>query len=159
MIRSHVMTRDIRKIVPHSKLLFDVGAGVRPCPVPADKRVIIEPHWEYVEVLKDNGYEVWQGTALDMLPKVPAKATVLLLDVIEHMTRLEGEAVLRLLDRFKRVVLYTPDGFMPQEPVGDEPDPWGYDGWAWQKHRSGWTVEDFEGWTVTRWGRGLLCYR
>lgn len=153
------MTRDVQKIVPYSRLLFDVGAGVRPCLVPCGKRIIIEPHWEYVEVLKENGYEVWQGTAAERLPEVPPEATVLILDVIEHMTRLEGEAILKLLNRFKRVVLYTPDGFMPQEPKGDEKDPWGYNGWEWQRHRSGWTAKDFPDWTVTRWGRGLLCYR
>lgn len=159
-IRNHLMKTSIEQIVPHSELLFDIGSGVRPCLIPADKRVLIEPHGEYVEVLKKNGYDVWQGTIQELLPKVPSKATVLFLDVLEHLTRLEGEAILKLLERFKRVVLSTPDGFMPQEPKEEgEKDPWGYDGWKWQKHVSGWRREDFQGWTVTRWGKLLLCYR
>lgn len=158
-IRNHLMKTSIEQIVPHSELLFDIGAGVRPCLIPADKRVLIEPHDEYVEVLEKHDYDVWQGTIQELLPKVPSEATVLFLDVLEHIPRLEGEAILEALKRFKRVVLATPNGFLPQEQHEDEKDPWGYDGWKWQTHVSAWRAEDFKGWKVSRWGKNLLCYR
>lgn len=155
----HSLKRTILKTIGFSDILVDVGAGVRPCLLPCRKRILIEPHYEYVEVLKNHGYEVWQGTALERLPEAPREATVLCLDVIEHMTRLEGDALLKLLRGFKRAVIYTPDGFVEQET-----DEWGYKGEFWQKHRSGWEREDFPDWDVYRihhpdGSRGLLCYR
>ncbi len=55
-------------------------------------------------------------------------------DLIEH---LEPAAGLRLLDDMeaiarKRVMIFTPNGFLPQEP---------YDGNEFQRHLSGWTPE------------------
>lgn len=159
MIRNHLMRTSIEQIVPHSELLFDIGAGVRPCLVPATKRILIEPHQEYVDILEENGYEVWQGTIQEMLPKVPSEATVLFLDVLEHIEREEAEGVLSDLERFERVVLCTPDGFKEQKQHEDEKDPWGHNGWKWQTHVSGWRAKDFPNWKVSKWAHNLLCYR
>lgn len=63
------------------------------------------------------------------------------LDVIEHLERPAGEALLSEMARIarRRVVVYTPRGFRPQE--SDDP---------LQVHRSGWWPEDFlsRGFTV-----------
>lgn len=68
---------------------------------------------------------------------------VVALDVIEHLPMDEGHELLTAMERIatKRVIVYTPNGFVPQPPAPGNPH---------QKHLSGWTVEDFEkrGYTV-----------
>ncbi len=48
--------------------------------------------------------------------------------------------------------MFTPLGFTEQDAPENEKDPWGHGGgFEWQRHRSGWTPEDFpaeQGWTV-----------
>lgn len=58
------------------------------------------------------------------------------LDLIEHLEREKGETLIREMERITRqkVILFTPNGFLPQS---------GYNGNPWQVHRSGWTVADF----------------
>jgi hypothetical protein len=57
------------------------------------------------------------------------------LDVVEHLEKPEGFRMLGEMKRVskRRVVVMTPNGFLPQE--GDEN--------PWQRHRSGWTVDEF----------------
>jgi hypothetical protein len=68
---------------------------------------------------------------------------VVALDVLEHFDRDEGWARLAEWEDVarKRVVILTPNGFVPQE-ARENP---------WQEHRSGWTVGDFRqrGYVVT----------
>ncbi|TQF16597.1 class I SAM-dependent methyltransferase [Myxococcus llanfairpwllgwyngyllgogerychwyrndrobwllllantysiliogogogochensis] len=69
---------------------------------------------------------------------------VIALDVIEHFEKPEGYRLLEMMESLarKRVVIFTPNGFLPQ-------DEW--DNNVHQVHRSGWEVYDFElrGYRVT----------
>ncbi|MFY1826757.1 class I SAM-dependent methyltransferase [Myxococcus fulvus] len=69
---------------------------------------------------------------------------VIALDVIEHFDKPEGYQLLEMMESLarKRVVIFTPNGFLPQ-------DEW--DNNVHQVHRSGWEVYDFElrGYRVT----------
>ncbi len=58
------------------------------------------------------------------------------LDVIEHFAKEDGTRLLDAMERVarKRVVVFTPNGFLPQ-PRADDAD--------LQEHISGWTVDDF----------------
>jgi SAM-dependent methyltransferase len=60
---------------------------------------------------------------------------VLSIDVIEHLTREAGLELLRTLEGIarKRVVIFTPNGFLPQPATADN---------AHQEHISGWTAEE-----------------
>lgn len=60
---------------------------------------------------------------------------VVALDVIEHLTREESVQLLEAMERIasKRVIVFTPNGFLPQAPTQSNPH---------QEHRSGWTVDD-----------------
>jgi hypothetical protein len=62
---------------------------------------------------------------------------VVALDLIEHLSRSEGVKLLDALETIasKRVVVFTPNGFLAQPPAPDNP---------YQEHVSGWTVDDFE---------------
>ena len=131
--------------------VLDVGAGIRPMawykPV---RHVCVEPYAPYVEVLRWSGFEVLALTARECMALLGMTGeqfgAVYLLDVIEHMEKDEGQRVLALAQQVAtaQVVVYTPDGFKEQTS-----DVWGYGGHEWQTHRSGWTREDFPGWTVT----------
>ena len=76
-------------------------------------------------------------------------------DVIEHIDRDIAEKCLEQLMRIvkQQIILFTPLGYMAQDPdeANANTDPWGMGGMEWQKHRSGWTPDDFpsqDGWTV-----------
>ena len=131
--------------------VLDVGAGVRPMRwyIP-ERHVCLEPYEPYATVLRGAGFEVLPETALEGLQRLVDTLgkfeAVYLLDVIEHMEKEEGQRVVNLAQQLAatQVVVYTPDGFKAQTT-----DNWGYEGHEWQTHRSGWTPDDFPGWTVT----------
>jgi|APSaa5957512535_1039671.scaffolds.fasta_scaffold14514_3 hypothetical protein len=62
---------------------------------------------------------------------------VLASDVIEHFEKEDGWKLLEHMEKIasKRVIIYTPNGFLPQ---GE------YDNNAWQVHKSGWEIEEME---------------
>jgi SAM-dependent methyltransferase len=61
---------------------------------------------------------------------------VVAFDLIEHLDRDDGFELLRTMERIarRRVVVFTPNGFLPQCGSADN---------ALQHHRSGWTAQDF----------------
>lgn len=140
---------------PHIRsagVLLDVGPGVRPQSfVDCEYPICIEPHFEYCAELVRAGFRVLHGTAprsVRLLAGVGIPVdTVVMLDVIEHMARDDGlEAIRSACDIAReQVIVFTPLGFMPQDG-GEEADAWGMQGQHWQRHRSGWTPEDFPGW-------------
>lgn len=134
----------------HSDYVLDVGAGIRPQTLMKAKiHACIEPHDEYAKWLKDNGYYVLESTALDVLPKMHELDTVIMLDVIEHMTKEEGLEVIRLCrEKAKQIVIFTPLGFCKQAYEDGDKDAWGMNGTKWQTHRSGWEPSEFAGWTI-----------
>lgn len=62
---------------------------------------------------------------------------VLGIDVIEHFDKDQGRALIRDMERIatRRVVLLTPNGFLPQEA---------HSGNLYQKHLSGWSVREMQ---------------
>ena len=89
--------------------------------------------------LKNNG-NLYSGLILaDVLTFPIVKKSVdaaVSLDVIEHLERADGERMIEAMETLARksIIIYTPNGFLPQKASADNP---------WQLHRSGWTVEDF----------------
>jgi predicted TPR repeat methyltransferase len=79
---------------------------------------------------------------------------VVALDVLEHVSRQEGIALLKKMEMWakKKVIIHTPNGYLHQE---------GYDENPLQEHKSGWIANDFtqKGFTVIgmdglKWLRG-----
>jgi 2-polyprenyl-3-methyl-5-hydroxy-6-metoxy-1,4-benzoquinol methylase len=66
----------------------------------------------------------------------PRYDCVVALDVIEHFEKARGFEFLRVLERLakRRVIIFTPNGFLPQDA---------YDGNEFQRHLSGWWPTEF----------------
>jgi hypothetical protein len=77
------------------------------------------------------------GSVLQVASLFPPRSfdAVVALDVIEHLPKHEGDGFLRQLETIARrkVVVFTPNGFLPQGAVG---------GNELQRHVSGWTAEE-----------------
>jgi len=130
-------------------VVLDVGAGIRPMRLWQPKRhICLEPYGPYAQRLRQAGYEVIEARVQDVVYDVtlPMVDTILMLDVLEHLTQEDGLAVLDWATAVAReqVVVFTPNGFKEQTT-----DVWGLGGHAWQTHRSGWRPRDFPGWTIS----------
>jgi SAM-dependent methyltransferase len=77
---------------------------------------------------------LWHGDFRSFTP--PQRYDVIVaFDVIEHLSKPEGFALLHKLESYtQRLIVVTPNGYMPQAPFPDNP---------WQEHLSGWDTEDF----------------
>lgn len=87
---------------------------------------------------------------------------VLASDVIEHLDKEDGLKLIDAMERIARrkVLIFTPVGFLPQAPYENNP---------WQAHRSGWTPEEMaargyrvlgvNGWKGFFGERGRLTWR
>lgn len=134
--------------------VLDIGPGLRPMGWYKPKlHICVEPYDAYASRLRTAGYQVMQLTAQAALCILrPGEIdAIYMLDMIEHMTRLEGEAVLdaAIALQPKQIVVATPVGFYPQEG-----DAWGLGGDYWQRHRSGWMPHDFPGWAISYYDNG-----
>lgn len=129
-------------LLEECETVLDVGCGARSPlrDVPGTFRSVgVDAHEPAIEESRRAGihdaYLLQPVTDLDV-PRDSYDAVVLL-DLIEH---LEREDALELLDRAaraarRRVIVSTPNGFVPQDDVGGNP---------FQVHRSGWTPADLE---------------
>ncbi len=98
-------------------------------------------------------YKVGNVLSIDTLFKKKQFDAVVALDVIEHLPKEKGWELLRKMNGLakKRIILLTPNGFVPQHP---------YDGNTFQEHLSGWTVKDFRSRSYRVYGmRGLKWLR
>ncbi|MBA3438555.1 MAG: class I SAM-dependent methyltransferase [Pyrinomonadaceae bacterium] len=77
---------------------------------------------------------------LDIEKEVPDQSfdCAVALDLIEHLTKEDGRRLLQAMERIARrkVVVFTPQGFLPQHAVG---------GNEFQRHRSGWEADEMRG--------------
>lgn len=62
---------------------------------------------------------------------------VVMLDVLEHLEKKDGEEILTKISRWarKKVIIFTPNGFLPQESYCSNP---------LMEHKSGWLVSDLK---------------
>ncbi len=93
-----------------------------------EKAKLIQTHSEFV--LED------VKTYLEKMPNNSFDA-VIALDLIEHLTKEEGFWLMKQMERLaiKKVIIFTPNGFVPQTPYDNNP---------FQEHLSGWEIEEME---------------
>lgn len=129
----------IRKI---PKTFYSVGADVFAESIKQSNKQHIHDAYIHCDVMK-------------LHQKVRRKSfdAVIALDLIEHLTKKEGEKLLVAMEAIarKKVIVMTPNGFFKQEP---------YEGNTYQIHKSGWNVEDFRSRGFAVYGiRGLQWIR
>ncbi len=103
-----------------------------------EKAKASETHTEFV--LED------VKTYLERMPDNSFDA-VIALDLIEHLTKEDGFWLIKQMERLakKKVLIFTPNGFVPQTPYDNNP---------WQEHISGWEISEMHkfGYTVLGFG-------
>jgi SAM-dependent methyltransferase len=158
--------RILRRLVINSGCdsLLDVGCGenspVGRFAAEIRYRVGVDAHLPSIERSRRAGIhsEYVVANVMDIGAKFSALSfdCVTLLEVIEHLSRADGEQLLAQCEGIarKKVVVSTPNGFVSQAPTPDNP---------FQEHISGWTAADFQsrGYEVTgiagwKWLRGPL---
>jgi predicted TPR repeat methyltransferase len=133
----------IEHAVGEAGSLLDVGCGTRSpvlsfCRRPA-RIVGVEAHEPSAELARATGlYDelvVADARALDALFDPSSFDAVLAVDLLEHLERDEGYALLAAMEQLarERVVLFTPNGFVAQREREGNP---------FQIHRSGWTADE-----------------
>ncbi|MFA5592086.1 MAG: methionine biosynthesis protein MetW [Micavibrio sp.] len=143
--------------IKKTERVLDIGCGIRPQKYfKPYLHVCLEPFQEYIDILNihyghNPGFLILAGLAQDTLKSIPDKSfdSVFLIDVIEHIEKDDGFALLKEMRRIarKQILLFTPLGFMPQHYEEGDKDAWGLGGTELQEHRSGWKPDDFDsGW-------------
>lgn len=78
------------------------------------------------------------GTAEEFLAERGENSVdaIVMLDLIEHFQKSAGLRLLQVAEAVarKKVLIFTPSGFVPQPPTPENP---------WQEHKSGWTSSEF----------------
>lgn len=96
----------------------------------------VEPFEPYLEKSKTKGIhtEYFNKEIEELDFDGDSFDAVIMLELIEHLPEEKGLEVLRKAERWARrkVVVSTPNGFIPQKDMDDN---------LWQKHLSGWNVE------------------
>jgi hypothetical protein len=123
--------------------LLDIGCGER-SPIFRFSKSIprttgVDSHLPSIEKSKAEGIhtDYVQMNLADIGSRFAARSydCVIALDVIEHFEKDDGLRLLEAMERIarKKVVVFTPNGFVAQPPTPDNPH---------QLHRSGWTAAE-----------------
>ncbi len=143
----------IKKKIEPAKIILDIGCGINPQRLINPKiHICIEPYLEYIKksmmINPFKNYVYLNSTWEKALKLFPEKSidSIFMIDFIEHIEKDDGFKLLPQCERIakKQVVIFTPLGFIPQENIEGRKDRWGMDGGAYQEHKSGWNVEDFD---------------
>ena len=148
-LRLATLIRELRRALNGCQTVLDVGCGTdSPSQYLADDLHIegLDIHEPSLNAAEAKSFLKARhlGGAMDLDDLFPPNTfdAVIALDVIEHLAKKDGLALIEKMKRAakRRIVLFTPNGFLPQ-PADDNP---------WQEHKSGWTTEDFRarGFTV-----------
>ncbi|MES2200702.1 MAG: class I SAM-dependent methyltransferase [candidate division FCPU426 bacterium] len=136
------MIRLLREELKGMDSVLDVGCGSdSPLQfVPGIPRLTgVDAFLPSLEASKARGiHQEYIHTPLEALSLPPRSYdAVVLLDLIEHFEKQEGLDFLKKMEAIaaKKILVFTPNGFLPQPPYENNP---------WQLHRSGWTVREFD---------------
>lgn len=136
----------INELLLDSRSVLDVGCGVGTtliefcCPI----KIGVDAHRPYLEKAKCSDLIIPLHLSAERLSEIflpKSFDSVTLIDVIEHFEKEVGFEVLRQAEEIasKKVIVFTPKGFFQQK----EMDHYNLGGESYQRHRSGWEVEDF----------------
>jgi len=111
------------------------------CPI----KIGVDAHRPYLENPKEGEQFIKLNFMAERLSEIflsNSLDSVTLIDVIEHFEKEIAFNVLHQVEEIaaKKVIVFTPRGFFQQLGV----DHYGLGGESYQRHRSGWEVEDFQ---------------
>jgi hypothetical protein len=156
--------RDLLKFAKRNikdvETVLDIGCGIIPQPIVKTKvNICVEPYKEYVDYLLKIPTPPFSKKLIvincgwkEATQIFPNKSvdTVVLMDVIEHISKSVGKKLLKKTEKIarKQIIVWTPLGFVHNFHKNGK-DAWGLHGVEWQEHRSGWYPEDFaKGWCI-----------
>lgn len=134
--------KELEKAIGDSESVLDVGCGSH-SPVQhikgAFRSVGVDAFLPSIEQSKADRIhdEYYKIDALEIGKKFEAGSfdCVIALDLIEHLTKEDGIKLLDAMERItkKKVIVFTPNSFLPQPAV---------DGNPFQEHKSGWSAKE-----------------
>lgn len=134
-----------REILGTCRSVLDVGCGNGAHTIGLkdrlDEIVGIDAFDAALEGARQRGVytKIVSGNILELKKLFPTKSfdCVVAFDVIEHLTKDDGLKLLHEMESLarKKVIVFTPNGFLPQEAI---------DGNVYQRHLSGWDVREME---------------
>lgn len=137
-----ILEKQCMMISPES--LLDVGCGanspIQKFSAKIQRTVGIDGFLPSIQKsrVKNIHREYIHGDLMSSMSALKSKSfdVVIAMDVIEHFEKEQGWKFLGELERLarKRVIVFTPNGFLPQGEYDENPN---------QLHRSGWEVEEF----------------
>lgn len=122
--------------------ILELGAGRNSYIRNIDKKVhitAVDVHENSIEDAKKNIIynEYIQADVLMMDGKINNKSydIVVAFDLIEHFDKENGERLIRLMENIarKRIIIFTPNGYLPQPAFDNNP---------FQEHKSGWSFDE-----------------
>lgn len=133
----------LEKELKECKSLLDVGCGsnspIGKLPKKKFYSVGVDAFREAIEKSKKNKihnkYFLMNVMKIDTKFKAKSFDCVLALDLIEHLKKKDGVRLIKKMEKIarKKVIILTPNGFLPQEE---------YEGNIKQVHLSGWSVKE-----------------
>ncbi|MBI3502610.1 MAG: class I SAM-dependent methyltransferase [Bacteroidetes bacterium] len=163
-------TDTIKKETNDCKTLCDIGCGFYPTLKKVTQAmnfsVGVDAHAPSLEkAKKENIYSEYVCSDIKKyLTELPAQSfdAVMALDLIEHLTKEEGKWLMQQMERVakKKVVLFTPNGFVPQQPYDNNPYQEHKSGWDWNEMQGcGYKVLGFGGYKTLRGERAAIQYK
>ncbi len=148
----------INELLFDSSTVLDVGCGIGTtlkefrCPI----KIGVDAHRPYLEKAKSGEQFIKLNFTAERLSELflpNSLDSVTFIDVIEHLEKEVAFNVLRQAEEIasKKVIVFTPRGFFQQIEV----DHYGLGGESYQRHQSGWEVEEFKnlGYNITIFGK------
>jgi len=136
--------KELEKLTLDCKSLLDVGCGNNsPIKHFSNKlyTVGVDAYIPSIEKSKNQGIhnDYLNIDVMDIGKKIHPKSfdCVLASDLIEHLTKENGLKLIKMMEEIatKKVIIFTPNGFLPQGEYDNNP---------WQIHHSGWDVEEMQ---------------
>jgi len=132
----------LKKELQGCKSVLDLGCGynspIQYCKIPFSVGVeLFEP---YIEESKRKGihnqYIKADIRKIEFEPK--SFDAVIAIEVLEHLTKQEGDELIKNMEKWasKKIIITTPNGYLWQGDADNNP---------LQKHKSGWSVKELEG--------------